>query len=95
MSNLEFWHSFREKEGWKREQGMRSWKLRIIVEDPPEIPVEGYLRRKEKGSLVIHSCDSFLQGLFCRRMADQAISHLSVTLVSKVDLWISSCLLRL
>ena len=43
-----------EKEGWKREQGMRSPELRIIVEDPPEIPVVGYLRRKEK-RLIGHS----------------------------------------
>ena len=56
-----------EKEEWKREQGMRSPELRITVEDPPEIPVVGYLRRKENGSLIIHSCDSFLQGVFLQK----------------------------
>jgi len=56
-----------EKEGWKREQGMRSPELRITVENPPEIPVVGYLRRKENGSLIIHSCDSFLRGVFLQK----------------------------
>ena len=84
-----------EKEEWKREQGMRSPELRITVEDPPEIPVVGYLRRKENGSLIIHSCDSFLQGVFLQK--DGRPGHQPpwvAQLVSKVAHWIN-CLLRL
>ena len=37
------------------------------VEDPPGIQAVGYLRRRENGLLVIHSCDSFVQGVFLQK----------------------------
>lgn len=53
---------------------MRSPELRVIGEDPSEMPALGCLRRKGHGLLVPCGCDSLLWGAGFEKGADQAIS---------------------